>query len=32
MTKYLLFSGELIDAPATALRAWLVDQLVATAA
>ena len=28
MTKYLLFSGELIDA-ATALRAGLVDQLVA---
>jgi enoyl-CoA hydratase/carnithine racemase len=27
MTKYLLFSGELIDAP-TALRAGLVDQLV----
>ena len=28
MTKYLLFSGELIDAP-TALRAGLVDRLVA---
>src|SRR3954454_6755214 len=28
MTKYLLFSGELIDAP-TALRSGLVDQLVA---
>jgi enoyl-CoA hydratase/carnithine racemase len=27
MTKYLLFSGELIDAP-TALRVGLVDQLV----
>ena len=27
MTKYLLFSGELIDAP-TALRAGLVDRLV----
>src|SRR3954467_2394818 len=27
MTKYLLFSGELIDAP-TALRAGLVDQLI----